>query len=156
MQDPSPSVTYASIIVNITNNSGQGAIVFGTLDFLTAGGGYDPTTYPPIVTNTVQDGEASVAVLTATAESKISYVPIPGGGYMNEQDANPVTQGSATFWLPNGDALEIDWDLNAAVDNGNVPSITPSSNYYGISGIGNPTVNGPNYIFNIVVGPPQN
>ena len=139
---------YASLTVALTNNTAQGAITFGLLSFSES---LNPSSYPPVIINTVVDGDTQT-ILIAASESIINYSGTPP---QPVQGGNPVTEGFAVFNLPNGDTLQITWDLDADDASNSMPSIVPSSDYYSISGLTNPVVKNNYYTFNIVVGAPQ-
>jgi hypothetical protein len=144
---PNPFVGNGGIIVNVTNTNTGGNIVFSNISFLTPGGGYDPNGYPPIVVNTLPDNQQAT-IFTAMAYSVINEST-------GQQAANPITQGTAVFFLPTGDSLTIEWDLDVSQPAGTnlTPSISPSSDYYMITGLSTPEIDGNTYTFNLVVAP---
>lgn len=132
----------ASITVILNNNSG-GTITFNMLGFME--GNLEPGGYPPIVVPYITNGEQNTTILQSYCQQLIKL------GVNGPLEENSPCAGIATFNLPNGQPLTINWNLNA-YKGGPMPLISVGPNY-SITGNTNPSVNGFNYTFNITVSP---
>jgi len=135
----------ASITVNVTNNTG-GCITFNTLSFLSGNNEFSPSGYPPIVLNTLQAG-GSATIFYANSLSTLIFV----GQGTQEQNANPITKGTATFNLPNGYPLTIDWDLDASQPESPTPTVSSTTTDYAFTGLTDPVNEGSTFIFNVSI-----
>lgn len=122
------------ITVTATNNTAQGNISFGSLSFL-QDGSFDLDGYPPVILPTLAPGATGTLLCAAWAYA------------MGE------CEGTAVFNLPNGQPLNISWNLTVSGPANDMPEIVPGDGY-AASGATSPTFSdGHNFVFNLDIYP---
>jgi len=131
-----------SIIVNITNNTGQGPITFNSFSFLNETGKKFSPDGPPF----------TVACSIPSNGTPLQALYSEGYIYGNPSYDGVYADGTAVFNMPNGDTLTIIWDLDPSSNDNKTPTFTPSSNAYNYAGISSPVINnGSDYVFNVAI-----